>query len=77
MALPSRNTAGLFISLSVMMFVLYFAWGAWYATMGTFMTARDLATRIGSAYSVAPIAAVLVLFWLLFREQKTTDFSAI
>ena len=43
-----------------MMFVLFFVWGAWYVTMGTFMTVRGMsAQQIGWAYSVAPIAAIV------------------
>nr|AHZ46165.1 major facilitator transporter [uncultured bacterium 12-5D] len=59
-----RSSLGLFITLSVMMFMLFFVWGAWYVTMGTFMIARGLTDSIGSAYSVAPIAAIVTPFFM-------------
>ncbi len=48
-----------------MMFVLFSVWGAWYVTMGTFMTVRNFDARaISWAYSVAPIAAVVTPFFM-------------
>lgn len=47
-----------------MMFFLFFVWGAWYVTMGTFMTERGIAGSIGWAYSVAPIAAIVTPFFM-------------
>ncbi len=64
MTAPSRSSLGLFATLSVMMFVLFFVWGAWYVTMGTFMTARGMSAHIGWAYSVAPIAAIVTPFFV-------------
>ena len=55
---------GLFVTLSTMMFALFFVWGAWYVTMGTFMTERGIAGAIGWAYSVAPIAAIVTPFFM-------------
>ncbi len=47
------------------MFFLFFVWGAWYVTMGTFMTVRKFdAGAIGWAYSVAPIAAIVTPFFM-------------
>ncbi len=59
-----RTSLGLFVTLSVMMFLLFFVWGAWYVTMGTFMTERGIAGSIGWAYSVAPIAAIVTPFFM-------------
>ncbi|MEM7144228.1 MAG: MFS transporter [Verrucomicrobiota bacterium] len=60
-----RSPLGLYVELSVMMFVLFFVWGAWYVTMGTFMTVREFDARaIGWAYSVAPIAAIVTPFFM-------------
>ncbi len=59
-----RSPLGLFVTLSVMMFFLFFVWGAWYVTMGTFMTERGIADRISWAYSVAPIAAIVTPFFM-------------
>lgn len=47
-----------------MMFCLFFVWGAWYVTMGTFMTERGIGDKIGWAYSVAPIAAIVTPFFM-------------
>lgn len=63
-AAPARSPLGLFVTLSVMMFLLFFVWGAWYVTMGTFMTERGIAGSIGWAYSVAPIAAIVTPFFM-------------
>jgi len=60
----SRSSLGLFVNLSVMMFVLFFVWGAWYVTMGTFMTERGIGGSISWAYSVAPIAAIVTPFFM-------------
>lgn len=46
--------------LSVMMFLQFFLWGAWFVTLGPFMGARGFeGAMIGNAYSTAPIAAIL------------------
>ncbi|MFG0292546.1 MAG: nucleoside permease [Phycisphaerales bacterium JB065] len=51
--------------LSVMMFLQFFLWGAWYVTMGPFMKAAGMdATAIGWAYTVGPIAAIASPFFL-------------
>lgn len=51
--------------LSVMMFLEFFVWGAWYVTMGPFMASRQMSGEmIGWAYSLAPIAAIVSPFFL-------------
>ena len=55
---------GRFINLSIMMFTLFFLWGAWYTMMGSFMKERGLQDYIGWAYSVAPIAAMITPFFM-------------
>jgi nucleoside transporter len=58
--------------LSVMMFLHYFEWGAWWVTLGTYLlNARDLdGARIfsdafvGSAYGTASIAAMIAPFFV-------------
>ncbi len=53
------------IQLSVMMFLQFFLWGAWFVTLGPFMGAHGFSnTDIGNAYSTAPIAAILSPFIL-------------
>src|SRR5690554_3160211 len=50
--------------LSTMLFLQFFAWGAWFATMNAAMDAKLLGIFIGDAYAAAPIAAI---FAPLFR----------
>lgn len=50
--------------LSIMMFLQFFVWGAWYVTVGNFMKANGMEDAIGNAYSVGPIAAILSPFFL-------------
>jgi nucleoside transporter len=51
--------------LSVMMFLQFFLWGAWFVTLGPFMGASGFAaTDIGNAYTTAPIAAILAPLFL-------------
>ena len=65
MTTSSRTSLGRFVNLSVMMFALFFLWGAWYVTMNSFMVARGMSgDQIGWAYSVAPIAAIVTPFFM-------------
>ncbi|HXV63079.1 MAG TPA: MFS transporter [Vicinamibacteria bacterium] len=50
--------------LSLMMFVEFFIWGAWYVTVGNYMTEIELTGAIYWAYTVSPIAAVVSPFFL-------------
>lgn len=51
--------------LSVMMFLQFFLWGAWYVTMGPYMASLSIdAKLIGWAYTVGPIAAIISPFFL-------------
>lgn len=63
---PQHKFGGLvFTQLSVMMFLQFFLWGAWFVTLGPFMGAHKFTnTDIGNAYSTAPIAAILSPFIL-------------
>jgi nucleoside transporter len=56
---------GTLVSLSVMMFLQFFLWGAWFVTLGPFMNARGFSGgAIANAYSTAPVAAILSPFFL-------------
>lgn len=58
--------------LSVMMFLQYFVWGAWWVTLGTYLsTAKDAAggrifsdTFVGGAYGTSAIAAMITPFFV-------------
>ncbi len=59
MTLPVR------IQLSVMMFLQFFIWGAWYVTMYTYLTAIGFPdTSIGDAYSCAGWGAIIAPFFV-------------
>lgn len=59
-----------FIGLSVMMFLQFFVWGAWYVTVGNFMTANEMEDSVSWAYTVAPIAAIISPFFLGFVADR-------
>ncbi len=75
----ARTNPVVLSQLSVMMFLQFFVWGAWYVTMGTFMSSK-LSASTGHAYTVGPIAAVLSPFILgmiadrFFASQKVLGF---
>ena len=50
--------------LSIMMFLQFFAWGAWFATLGAALTTANLADFIGGAYGAAPLAAIFAPLFL-------------
>lgn len=50
--------------LSAMMFIQFFIWGAWYVTVGNYMTAHGMLGMVGWAYTVGPIAAIISPFFL-------------
>lgn len=54
----------LFPRLSIMMFLQFFIWGAWYVSMTGWMSAVGLGELIGWAYTVGPIAAVVSPFFV-------------
>ncbi len=66
--------------LSTMMFLQFFAWGAWFATMSAAMDAKLLGVFIGDAYAAAPIAAIFAPLFLglvadrLFPSEKVMGF---
>ena len=45
--------------LSVMMFLQFFIWGAWYTMVGQYLTVIKMGESIGWVYTVGPIAAII------------------
>lgn len=64
MSSSQKTSLGLFTHLSVMMFILFFTWGAWYVSVGDFMFDRGMVDHIGWVYSTAPIAAIVTPFFM-------------
>ncbi|WP_372845676.1 nucleoside permease [Pontiella sp.] len=50
--------------LSVMMFLQFFVWGAWFVTVGNYMFKQGMGDSVGWAYSIGPIAAIISPFVL-------------
>jgi nucleoside transporter len=55
-----------FAKLSLMMLIQYFIWGAWYVTMGTYMSEflSSSGIQIGAAYSALAIATMISPFFV-------------
>jgi len=54
----------IYLQLSLMMFLEFFVWGAWYVTVGNYMTRVGLTDAIYWAYTVGPIGAIISPFFL-------------
>ncbi len=52
------------VLLSIMMFLEFFIWGAWYVTVGNYMGAHEMGGAVFWAYTVGPIAAIISPFFL-------------
>lgn len=50
--------------LSIMMFLQFFVWGAWFATVGQALGSNGLADFIGKAYGTAPLGAIFAPLFL-------------
>lgn len=61
---PAAAGGAIGARLSVMMFLQFFTWGAWYVSVGPFMAANNMGDQIAWMYSVGPIAAIVSPFFL-------------
>jgi nucleoside transporter len=56
--------SGIRTRLSVMMFLEFFIWGAWYTTIAVFMTAEKMGTLTHWPFTVNPVAAIVAPFFV-------------
>lgn len=76
MSNAKAGPSGPLLKLSVMMFLQFFAWGSWFATLSLAMGSNGLGDFIGRAYESAPIAAIFAPLFLgliadrLFPSEK-------
>ena len=52
------------VRLSIMMFLQFFVWGSWFATLGLCLGSNDLGSFSGGAYGSAPIGAMIAPLFL-------------
>jgi len=52
------------LRLSIMMFLQFFLWGSWFATLGKCLADNNLGSFGGGAYGSAPIAAIIAPLFL-------------
>jgi nucleoside transporter len=52
------------IQLSVLMFLEFFIWGAWYSTIGVYMTNHGMGKLAAWPFTVNPIAAIIAPFFI-------------
>lgn len=69
--------------LSAMMFLQFFVWGAWYVTVGVYMSNVGMGNITHWAYTASPLAAIIAPFFLglvadrYFAAQKVLGFLQI
>ncbi|MGC6457388.1 MAG: MFS transporter [Akkermansiaceae bacterium] len=52
------------VKLSIMMFLQFFVWGAWFVTLFLVLGGNDLGEIIADSYSTAPVAAIIAPLFL-------------
>jgi len=65
-----RTSVG--IRLSAMMFLNYFVWGAWYVTIGTWLTAtlKFSGTETGAVFGTTALASMISPFFVGFIVDR-------
>jgi len=58
MTSPESKPSAVLSRLSVMMFLQFFAWGAWFGSLGLALDSNGLSSLKGGAYGSAPLAAI-------------------
>ncbi len=58
------HPAGVRTRLSIMMFLQFFIWGAWYTSIAVYMTAEGMADLTHWPFTVNPLAAIVAPFFL-------------
>ena len=67
---------GALVRISIMMFLQFFAWGSWFATLALAMGNHGLGDFIGGAFESSPIGAIIAPLFLglvadrLFASEK-------
>src|SRR5262245_16363608 len=64
MSNSNTSTGGTRTSLSVMMFLEFFIWGAWYTTIAVYMTSQQMGHLTHWPFTVNPIAAIAAPFFV-------------
>lgn len=60
----TTRPAGVIPKLSIMMFLQFFVWGAWFATLGSVLTNAGQSDIIADAFGAGPIAAIVAPLFL-------------
>ena len=60
----SNSTSLLSSRLSLMMFLQFFLWGSWFATLGQCLGSNDFGGIIGGAYGTSPLGAIFAPLFL-------------
>lgn len=69
--MQKSSNSGVTTRLSVMMFLQFFVWGAWFVTIGVYLRQGvNFQEGIGTAYSVGPIAAIIAPVFLGFVADR-------
>ena len=55
--------------MSIMMFLQFFVWGAWFTTLGLCLNVNGMGAIIGDAYGTAPIAAIIAPLFLVIADR--------
>lgn len=62
--MSSTDVSSRYQRISLMMFLQFFTWGAWFTTLWMVLGKYNLATITGDSYSTAPIAAIIAPLFL-------------